>query len=141
MTARLSLWSALLAALLCSAAVFADPPHTPTAHPAPAVAAQAPHAPAAFTAAPEGVVNINTAGATELERVPGIGPARAAAIVALRERAHHFTHAEDLLRVRGIGRVGFRRMRPYLALAGETTLPARPGRSPRSPTPAADAGD
>ena len=77
-------------------------------------------------------MNINTATADELVRIPGIGPARAAAIVQLRERAHRFNHAEDLLRVRGIGRVGFRRMRPYLALAGDTTLTARPGRAPRA---------
>jgi competence protein ComEA len=76
-------------------------------------------------------VNINSATADELVRIPGIGPARAAAIVTLRERAHRFNHPEDLLRVRGIGRVGFRRMRPYLALAGETTLASRPGRAPR----------
>ncbi|MDO9022147.1 MAG: helix-hairpin-helix domain-containing protein, partial [Myxococcales bacterium] len=97
-----------------------------------ATAARAAPRPAATGApAPEGVVNINTATAEELVRVPGIGPARAAAIVHLRERAHRFNHAEDLLRVRGIGRVGFRRMRPYLALTGETTLASRPGRAPR----------
>ncbi len=45
---------------------------------------------------------------------------------------HRFNRAGDLLRVRGIGRVGFRRMRPYLALAGETTLASRPGRAPRA---------
>lgn len=78
----------------------------------------------------EGVVNINTANAEELERLPGVGPARAQAIVQLRERARRFGHAEDLLRVRGIGRVSFRRMRPYVALAGETTLAGRPGRAP-----------
>ena len=77
-------------------------------------------------------MNINAATAEELVRIPGIGPARAAAIVQLRERARRFNHPEDLLRVRGIGRVGFRRMRPYLALTGDTTLAARPGRAPRA---------
>jgi competence protein ComEA len=126
--------AALLAATLGTTAAWADPPR-PAAAPAAATATAARATPrpaaAADAPAPEGVVNINTATAEELVRVPGIGPARAAAIVQLRERAHRFNHAEDLLRVRGIGRVGFRRMRPYLALAGETTLASRPGRAPR----------
>ena len=42
-----------------------------------------------------------------------------------------FQHQPDyLLRVRGIGRVTLRRMRPYLTLEGPTTLDARPGRRP-----------
>lgn len=127
MIARTLRWALCLAALLTTTAAWADPPRT-----APAAATTAPARATAEAPAPEGVVNINTASAEELVRVPGIGPARAAAILQLRERAHRFSHAEDLLRVRGIGRVGFRRMRPYLALAGETTLASRPGRAPRA---------
>jgi len=134
--ARTLRWVTLLAATLATTAAWADPPRpapAPTVGTATATAARAAPRPAATGApAPEGVVNINTATVEELVRVPGIGPARAAAIVQLRERAHRFNHAEDLLRVRGIGRVGFRRMRPYLALAGETTLASRPGRAPRA---------
>ncbi len=126
MIARTLRWALCLAALLATTAAWADPPR---ATPAAATTAR----PATADApAPEGVVNINTATAEELVRIPGIGPARAAAIVQLRERAHRFNHAEDLLRVRGIGRVGFRRMRPYLSLAGETTLASRPGRARRA---------
>lgn len=79
----------------------------------------------------EGVVNINVASEDELQRLPGVGPARAAAIIALRQRLQRFRSPEDLLRVRGIGRVGFRRMRGYLSLTGDTTLDARPGRAVR----------
>lgn len=127
MIARTIRWALCLAALLTTTAAWADPPRTAPAAATTAARPAAPDAPA-----PEGVVNINTATAEELVRIPGIGPARAAAIVQLRERAHRFNHAEDLLRVRGIGRVGFRRMRPYLALAGDTTLASRPGRAPRA---------
>lgn len=83
----------------------------------------------AATPAAEGVVNINIAGEAELRRLPGVGPSRAAAIVALRQRVQRFHAADDLLRVRGIGRAGLRRLRPYVTLAGETTLTARPGRA------------
>lgn len=79
-------------------------------------------------AASEGVVNLNTATAEELERLPGVGPSRAEAIVRLRTRVQRFGRVEDLVRVRGIGRATLRHMRPYLTLAGPTTLEARPSR-------------
>lgn len=72
-------------------------------------------------ASAEGVVNIQTASAEELQRLPGIGPSKAAAIIAFRERTA-FRRVEDILRVRGIGRATFRRLRPYLTVSGQTTL-------------------
>jgi competence protein ComEA len=85
------------------------------------VAAQtlaAEHAPAP----PSGVVNLNTATNEELERLPGIGPTRARAILELRLRIKRFSKLDDLLRVKGIGRATFRRLRPLLTLEGPTTL-------------------
>jgi len=82
--------------------------------------------------APGGVVNINTASADELERLPGIGPSRAQAILALRARLTRFTRLEELLRVKGIGRATFRKLRPLLTLQGATTLSDSP-HSPHSP--------
>lgn len=116
----------LLATLcaLCVAAfttlASADPPARPAASAATAAASAAPSS--------DGVVNVNTASVEELVRVPGIGPARADAIVRLRERVHQFRHVEDLVRVRGIGRATLRTMRPFLTLDGATTLAERPGR-------------
>jgi competence protein ComEA len=49
------------------------------------------------------VININLASATELEQLPGVGPATAKAIVAYREKYGAFNTVEDLLKVRGIG--------------------------------------
>jgi competence protein ComEA len=72
-----------------------------------------------------GVVNLNTATAAELERLPRVGPARAQAILALRAQLKRFSKVEQLLRVRGIGRATFRKLRPLLALDGPTTLPER----------------
>ena len=81
------------------------------------------------TQSTEGVVNINAASEEELRRLPGVGPSRAAAIVALRQRVQRFHTADDLLRVRGLGRAGMRRMRQYVSLSGDTTLASRPGRT------------
>ena len=75
------------------------------------------------TAAPEGVVNLNTATEAELSRLPGIGGSKARAIIAHRQE-QPFRRVEDILRVRGIGRATFRRLRPNLAVQGQTTLGA-----------------
>lgn len=48
-------------------------------------------------------VNINTALADELVTLPGIGPAKAAAIVSFREKNGPFGTLEDLAQVSGIG--------------------------------------
>jgi competence protein ComEA len=76
----------------------------------------------AVTAQPTGVVNLNDASAEQLERLPGIGPSRAKAILELRARLKRFTRIEELLRVKGIGRATFRKLRPLLTLDGPTTL-------------------
>lgn len=48
-------------------------------------------------------IDLNSATAVELERLPGIGPARARAIVADRERHGSFSRVADLDRIPGIG--------------------------------------
>jgi competence protein ComEA len=62
------------------------------------------------TAAQDARVNINDAGVEELVRLPGIGPSRAQAIIAEREK-RRFRRVEDILRVPGIGRKTFSRIR------------------------------
>jgi len=54
-------------------------------------------------AVPGGLVDINRADATRLDELPGVGPATAAAIVAERERNGPFLIVDDLERVPGIG--------------------------------------
>jgi competence protein ComEA len=58
--------------------------------------------PPAVTVAP-GPVDLNQASAAELDGLPGIGPATAAAIVEHREQNGPFASVEDLEAVRGIG--------------------------------------
>src|SRR5690625_352428 len=50
-------------------------------------------------------ININTAQPSELERLPGIGPALAGRIVAYREEWGPFDAIEDIMEVSGIGLV------------------------------------
>ena len=52
---------------------------------------------------PSGPVDLNEATAGELEQLPGIGPATAAAIVEYRENTGPFGTVDDLLDVPGIG--------------------------------------
>ncbi len=54
----------------------------------------------AFAQAP---LNLNTATETELAALPGIGPSKAAAIVAWRNENGPFARVEDLLKVDGVG--------------------------------------
>ncbi len=77
------------------------------------------HAEAAETQ--EGVVNIQTATAEQLQLLPGVGPSKAQAIVDFREH-RAFRRVEDIMRVRGIGRATFRRLRPMITVDGPTTL-------------------
>ena len=55
-------------------------------------------------------ININEAGAEELVQLSGIGPSRAQAIIAEREK-RRFRRIEDIIRVPGIGRKTFGRIR------------------------------
>lgn len=62
-----------------------------------------------------GPIDPATADRAEWDRLPGVGPVTAEAILALRERRGGFERAEDLLEVRGIGPKTLERIRPYLA--------------------------
>lgn len=52
---------------------------------------------------PGRLIDLNRADAAELETLPGVGPATAAAIIAHWETNGPFRRVEDLLAVRGIG--------------------------------------
>ena len=56
-------------------------------------------------------VNLNSASVSELDGLPGIGPARAAAILQEREARGPFTSVEELSRVPGLGPSAIARLR------------------------------
>jgi competence protein ComEA len=79
--------------------------------------------PAVAGKAVDGVVNLNTAPAEVLALLPGIGPAKAVAILAYRKR-RPFRTVDELVRIKGVGRKMVRRLRVHLAVAGPTTATA-----------------
>jgi competence protein ComEA len=90
-------------------------PCAPTAAPSlenPSAAA----APASPAITADGRVILNGAGVAELQRLPGIGAKRAAAIVGLRQRLGRFRRASELLRIKGIGPKTLERMLPKLVV-------------------------
>ncbi|MET9328086.1 ComEA family DNA-binding protein [Tsukamurella sp. NPDC003166] len=59
-----------------------------------------------------GTVNINTAGATELDKLPGVGAATASAIIAYRDKNGPFRSVDDLAKVSGIGTAKLAKIKP-----------------------------
>lgn len=63
-----------------------------------------------------GTININTATATQLQELPGIGEAKAQAIIDYRESSGLFSKVEDVKNVSGIGEKTFEKLAPKLAV-------------------------
>jgi competence ComEA-like helix-hairpin-helix protein len=59
-------------------------------------------------------IDINSANSAQLQEVPGIGPATADKILAMRKSYGAFKSVDDLLSVRGIGPKRLEKMRKYL---------------------------
>ena len=65
---------------------------------------------------PSHPININTAGASELQQVPGIGPSTAQKILDTRKSYGAFKSVDDLLAIKGIGPKKLEKMRKYLTV-------------------------
>lgn len=85
-----------------------------------------------------GAININTATKDELVALPGIGPAKAQAIVDHRKAHGPFKTVEDLKDVKGIGAKRFEQLKPDLAVSGPSVAAkpaaAKPDAKPAAPS-------
>ncbi|MDP3999987.1 MAG: helix-hairpin-helix domain-containing protein [bacterium] len=64
----------------------------------------------------DGLININTATASELENLPGVGEVTAKKIIDYREAFGPFESAEELMEVSGIGEKTFEKMRDQVTV-------------------------
>ena len=65
--------------------------------------------------APSDKININTASAAELDKLPGVGPAMAKRIVEWRQANGPFQSGEDLKQVQGIGDAKYQKLKDRIS--------------------------
>lgn len=70
----------------------------------------------ATASAPTGPVDLNVATEAQLDALPGVGPATAAAILAHRDEVGRFSSVDELLDVRGIGEAKLEQLRPLVTV-------------------------
>lgn len=61
-------------------------------------------------------INLNSASLEELDTLPGIGPARAADIIAYRESKGGFKTIEEITNIKGIGDATFEKMKDMITV-------------------------
>lgn len=88
---------------------------------------------AAWAAEP---VDLNTAPESVLQTLPGIGPKKAAAIVALRAK-RPLSRVSQLLEVRGIGKKTLERLKPLVQVSSNEAVPTQA----RASSPEADSAN
>ncbi|MBS8264978.1 competence protein ComEA [Mesobacillus boroniphilus] len=67
-------------------------------------------------AAGKGTVNLNSAQSSELQTLPGIGPAKAEAIIEYRESNGPYKSIEDLKEISGIGDKTFEKLKDLISV-------------------------
>ncbi len=65
---------------------------------------------------PSAPVNVNTATAAQLERLPGIGPARAAQIIRMRQKNGPFRSVEELRALPRLSEKQFQQLKKYVTV-------------------------
>ena len=81
---------------------------------------------------PAGIVNINTADASQIALLPRVGLKAAQRVVDYRAEHGAFKKTTDIMQVKGFGQKTFERLSAYLSVEGKTTLTEKV-RSPRKP--------
>ena len=106
---KLGVWMAAMA--MAAGVAWAQPVRTTATPPAPSAR------PAASVAkdAPDKILDLNKATAEEFEALPGIGPARAKAMVDY-QKQHGYKRVADLTKIQGIGRKTLAKLRPSLTV-------------------------
>ena len=79
-----------------------------------------------------GVVNINTADASQLSLLPRVGEKAAQRIIEYRTQHGPFKKPSDLMQVKGVGEKTYANLSRYIAVEGKTTLTSKIA-SPRKP--------
>lgn len=69
-----------------------------------------------------GKLNINTATAEQIDMLPGLGMAKAKAIIDYRKANGNFKNIQDLQNVKGIKEKKIEKIKDYIIFEGETTL-------------------
>jgi len=87
-----------------------------------------------------GAVNLNTATKDELIELPGIGPAKAQAIIDYRTANGPFKSVEQLKDVKGIGAKRFEKLKPELTVTPPPAKAVAAGRADSTP-PRGSRGD
>jgi competence protein ComEA len=62
-------------------------------------------------------LNLNTATQSELEKLPGVGPATARQIIEYRQKNNGFKKVEELMNIKGIGEKSFLKLKPLVTVA------------------------
>ncbi len=71
-------------------------------------------------ASPETCVDINQATIEQLDKLPGIGPSTARAIIAYREKNGPFQNTEDLMKIPGIKESRYEALKGLICVSGQT---------------------
>jgi competence protein ComEA len=103
----------------------AAPPGSGAGSAAPAPPPSAPRAKGTLKRELAGKLNLNSATADQLLLLPTVGPAKAERIIVWRQKNGGFKRVADLRRVKGFGYKTFKRLEPFLAITGDSTLAFR----------------
>jgi len=112
-----------IALVPCASPVWADAQKQPAASPAAAVSSSsgstAPSRAAKVRATASAPVNLNSASATQLQTLPGVGASTAQRILEYRQKNGPFKKIEELMNVKGIGEKSFLKLKPLITIGAE----------------------